>query len=449
MMKRVVVLLALALSAATAFAAETQRYLISTRSVAHKRNGAPAVLSAQRNLRSFANIPNVYAADLTAGEVAKLKASGDIEMIEPAIERHILGFESAPIGANTVNYTVQQHMPYGISLIGAPDVWPVSRGSANVHVAVVDTGIDKEHPDLKHAYMGGVNIVEPGAEPLDDNHHGTHVAGTIAAADNGYGVVGVAPNVKLWAVKILDSRGKGTSIGLVTGIDWIIGKSKTVGGRWVINLSLGSRFGSEIEQLAIGRALAANIAVVAAAGNTGQHGMQYPAGYRGVIAVGAVDSERKLASFSSWGVGMTVVAPGVQVISSVRGGIETSADVTQNDQSIAGAGINGSPYGTVTGRLVDCKRGLPEDFPSNMAGKIALMERGDIQFREKTRNAKNVGAAAVVIYNTADRADTLHLWTLVPSTCDPVTNVCGVGPEWEGYQFPVAVGLSTADGARA
>ena len=442
MTRRALAVLILALTTSSVFAAETTRYLVSLRKA--PRQTRLKVLSdtneiARRRVRTFNNF-NAFAVDLTPAEAAELKRSADVEMMAPVVERHILGEDvTGPVSPNGIRYSEQQVVPWGIETIGAPDVWEVSKGSADVHVAVVDTGIDYEHPDLIHAYMGGYNTFDPAKTPMDDHRHGTHVAGTIAAADNNFGVVGVAPGVKLWAVKVLDDDGKGTDETLSAGIDWVISKSKEVGGRWVMNMSLGSRFGSDLEKIAIDKALRANITIVAATGNTGLPNLNYPAGYQGVIAVGAVDSTNTVAKFSTWGLGLSVVAPGVGVPSTYRGGVNTSADVTRDDVVVDVVGITGSPFATVTGRLVDCGLGNSEDFPSTVRGKVALVKRGVIPFREKARNAKEAGATAVVIYNDAGLPNDVENWTMVFRECTAAG--CSVPPEWQDYQFPLTVGV--------
>jgi serine protease len=443
MMKRTLVLLILALTATSLFAQETMRYVVSTRT--SPREGRFRVMSnattiARANVRTFANV-NGFAANLTAEEVAELKRSGNVLSVMPVVERSI--FEETPeepIAPTGIRYGTEQHMPWGITTIGAPDVWKISKGSRDVHVAVIDTGIDFTHPDLIHAYQGGYNVFKPAEPPMDDHRHGTHVAGTIAAADNSFGVVGVAPNVKIWGVKVLDDDGKGTDETLTAGLDWVISKSKEVGGRWVVNLSLGSRFGSDLEKVAIERALQANIVIVAAAGNTALPNLNYPAGYQGVIAVGATDSTNSVAKFSTFGIGLSVVAPGVSVPSTYRGGYSSSADVTRDDVSIDVIGITGSPYATLSGRLVDCGLGHPEDIPSSVRGRIALMKRGVVPFREKARNAKEAGAIAVVIYNDPELPNDITNWTMVYKNCD--INGCTMPPEWVDYEFPLTVGAT-------
>ena len=153
----------------------------------------------------------------------------------------------------------------GVSRIGAaPD--PAKLTGAGVKVAVIDTGIDPCHPDLVANYKGGKNLMEKGNKPpLDDNGHGTHVAGIIAAAANGFGVVGVAPEVDLYAVKVLDANGEGTLSNVIKGLDWAA-KNKMR----VANLSLSAiDFSLAMGPMctAVANAAAAGVTVVAAAGN--------------------------------------------------------------------------------------------------------------------------------------------------------------------------------------
>ena len=450
-MKRLLALAFLVLTTVTAFAAETQRYLISTHKPPRKAGLRLTTSSAEiatHRVRIFKNI-NAFAADLTLEEVAALKASGEVDVIEPDVERHIFGFDDPapafPVGTSAVRYS-KQVVPWGVPVIGAPDVWAVTKGSPDVNVAVIDTGIDYEHPDLAAAYAGGYNTFAPAETAMDDHRHGTHVAGTIAAADNEFGVVGIAPNVKLWAVKVLDKRGRGSAETLTAGIDWVVSAAKENGGRWVINMSLGSKFGSQVEHAAINRALAANIVVVAATGNTALPNVSYPAAYDGVIAVGATDAENALAGFSTWGPGMSIVAPGVAVISTYRNGSVVTADVTNADALVEAGGLIGSPFGSVTGKLIDCGLGNPEDFPSNIRGRIALIKRGVIPFREKARNALAAGATAVVIYNAPEMSTDISSWTMLIFECDQ--SGCKPPKEWENFQFPLTIGTSVADGAK-
>jgi len=190
-----------------------------------------------------------------------------------------------------------QATPTGVARIGAAG-GPVASG-AGINVAIIDTGIDDCHPDLKTNVKGGVNIIDSTKSASDDNGHGTHVAGTVAAIDNGFGVVGVAPGASLYAVKVLDASGSGSLSNIVTALDWA-----THHGINVANLSLGagdfycSLFGlcgQGTECTAISNAVASGITVVVAAGNSADETLYYtPANCRDSLTVSAfADSDGK------------------------------------------------------------------------------------------------------------------------------------------------------------
>lgn len=441
MIRKLAFLLAL-LSSLPLTAEELQRYLVTTRkgaSPSRLRVAATAMESAERATRSFANV-ETFAANLTASEAAELNRTGDL-VVEPVVSRHVdsLDFDSAPDGF-IEEPGPPQELPWGITNIHAPQVWPHSRGE-NVNVVVVDTGIDADHPDLKHAYQGGYNAFDPAKLPIDLHRHGTHVAGTIAAADDAFGVVGVAPKVKLWAVKVLDDEGDGTSETVIAALDWVVAKSKELGGRWVVNMSLGSSVGSDVEESAISRVNEAGIVVVSSAGNRGTNSMRYPASYKGVIAVGAADRDGKRAPFSNYGHYMTFMAPGVDVRSSVIQGLKVSADAkTTGGETLAAWQIVGSPFAVVRGRIYDCAQGDPESFPPGVVGNIALIRRGKYTFREMARNAKHAGAIALVIETYPNRPGVdAGGWSFFPNPAEP---------EWEGYAWPLAIGVKATTGTQ-
>ncbi|HAH08221.1 MAG TPA: hypothetical protein DCM05_17135 [Elusimicrobia bacterium] len=204
-------------------------------------------------------------------------------------------------------------VPWGIARVNAEKAWTVTQGEG-VKVAVVDTGIDCAHPDLKGQCAGGVNYVDKNKPPMDDNSHGTHVSGTIAAVKDGQGVVGVAPKARLYAVKVLDAEGGGSLFSIIKGLVWC-GNN----GMQVANLSLGAPMGSTLMRLAVAYAKARGVVVMAAAGNDGGS-VNYPAAYDDTIAIAALDPSDKIADFSSRGKEVDFIAPGVNVKSSVPGG---------------------------------------------------------------------------------------------------------------------------------
>jgi len=216
----------------------------------------------------------------------------------------------------------QEMLPWGVDRIDADLAWGVSRGTG-IKVAVLDTGIDLDHPDLKGNVKGGYNAINPRKSYNDDNGHGTHVAGIIAALDNEIGVVGVAPEASLYAVKVLDSRGTGFVSDIIEGLDWAMQN-----GMQVVNMSLGGGGTTSFHE-AITRAYEAGIVLVAAAGNDGtENSVNYPAAYPEVIAVSATDKNDTLASWSSRGPEVELAAPGVDILSTWNDGYYRSASGT-------------------------------------------------------------------------------------------------------------------------
>jgi len=205
---------------------------------------------------------------------------------------------------------------WGINRVHAPAAWPLTEGKG-VKVAVIDTGIDTGHPELSGKVDGGYSAItktENPADYQDDNGHGSHVAGTIAAKKDGKGVVGVAPKARLYAVKVLDADGSGNLSDVIDGIVWAA-KNKMD----VANMSLGAPVDSEAMKRAVRFARGSGVVVVAAAGNSGGS-VGFPGAYEDTIAVAASDSNDKLAGFSSRGPEVDFIAPGVDVLSSKMGG---------------------------------------------------------------------------------------------------------------------------------
>lgn len=208
---------------------------------------------------------------------------------------------------------------WGVKKIGAGNVHPYNQG-AGVRVAVIDTGVDYTHPDLNANYAGGYDFVNEDTDPMDDNDHGSHVSGIIAAEDNGAGVVGVAPQADIYALKALDASGSGYWSDVIRAIDWAVANNMQV-----INMSLGSSSAAPGVGTAVKNAYDAGIVIFAAAGNSGNCGgnsekVEYPARYDEVIAVGAVNQSNSRPCFSSHGSQVELAAPGVSVLSTIVGG---------------------------------------------------------------------------------------------------------------------------------
>ena len=205
---------------------------------------------------------------------------------------------------------------YSLNQMSVPTAWATSRGDG-VLIAVIDTGVDFSHPDLAGKIAGrGHDFINNDDDATDDHGHGTHVSGIAAGAtNNNQGIAGVGFNARVLPVKVLGSNGSGDNVAVANGIRWA-----TDQGVRVINMSLGSTAPTAAVQSAVDYAWSRGVVVVCAAGNAGSAAPQYPAAYPNCISVSATDAADRLASFSSFGDTVDVAAPGVQILSTVRGG---------------------------------------------------------------------------------------------------------------------------------
>lgn len=194
--------------------------------------------------------------------------------------------------------------------------WNLSRGSEDIIVAVVDTGVEAGHPDLQGQLLQGYNAVSSGQAPDDDVGHGTHVTGIIGAiVNNAEGVAGISWYNKVLPVKALDATGVGTTYSVAEGIIWAADN-----GAKVINLSLGNYADSQFLHDAVKYAYDRDIVLVSAAGNDNTERPGYPAAYPEVLAVAATNSAMRRASFSNYGDYIDVAAPGESIASTYPGG---------------------------------------------------------------------------------------------------------------------------------
>lgn len=209
----------------------------------------------------------------------------------------------------------EQEIPWGVKRVNASGAWNSTEG-AGVKVAVIDTGMDYTHPDLKANYAGGYNAIVTTATPMDDQGHGTHVSGTIGAARDSKGVVGVSPGVSLYAVKVLDENGSGEYSAIISGIEWAVQNKMNI-----INLSLGSNEDVKAVRNVITAAYTAGVTIVCAAGNNAG-AVLYPAKYPEAIAISASnpDQANTITSFSSRGPEIAFIAPGLNINSTAKAG---------------------------------------------------------------------------------------------------------------------------------
>jgi len=238
--------------------------------------------------------------------VQEYEKNPDVEYAEP---NYIYTIQWTP---NDPDFSSRQ---WGPQKVQAPEAWDVTRGSSSTRIAIVDTGVQYDHPDLAGKVVRGYDFVDDDSDPYDGNGHGTHCAGIAAAVtDNGRGIAGIAPNATIYAVRVLDDNGSGTLDDVANGIIHAADN-----GADVISLSLGAPVGATTLRNAVDYAWNSGSVVVAAAGNSGTSLPSYPAYYDNAIAVAATDSNDNKASFSNYGSWVDVAAPGVDIYSTYTG----------------------------------------------------------------------------------------------------------------------------------
>lgn len=289
-----------------------------------------------------------FAAPLGPGAAAALERLPQVAYVEPDRTHGVFG-QAVPTGVRRIFADGNPNL----AIDGGDDV------RVDVDVAIIDTGIDFEHADLHVA--GGVDCTVGFFLPActaggdDDHEHGTHVAGTVGALDNGIGVVGVAPGARLWAVKVLNASGLGLTSWILGGIDWVAANAGTIE---VANMSLGGSGFSQSEYDAIQGAVDAGVAFAVAAGNSDADAAGFsPAGFDNVLTVSALadfdgmpgglgsptcrdDQDETLADFSNWGAAVQLAAPGVCIHSTVpveKGGYAIYSGTSMASPHAAGA----------------------------------------------------------------------------------------------------------------
>jgi subtilisin family serine protease len=302
-----------------------------------------------------------YSAKIPDARIDDVRNDPRVAYVNEDFEVHATG--AAPLASG-------ETVPTGIRREGAAAGTTVGNAATSA-VAVIDTGIDLSHPDLNAG--GGTNCVKPGTQPIDDNGHGSHVSGSIAAKNTGAGVVGAAPGTQLYAVKVLNSSGSGTGSQVICGIDWVTAHAASLNIK-VANMSLGgtgSPLGpcsstTDAEHVAICNATNAGVTFVVAAGNSGwdydyASAPDVPAAYPEVLTVTAMsDSDGQpgalggaptcrtgelddhYASFSSYATGSTAInhtiaGPGVCIYSTwMNGGYNTISGTSMATPNVAG-----------------------------------------------------------------------------------------------------------------
>jgi serine protease len=360
--------------------------------VAFKPGADRAKVLASANAREVLAISgmNASAVELPEAAIAALSKNGNVEYVEEDVLRH-------PMAQST---------PFGIDMVQAPLVWPSATG-ANRKICIIDSGLYTAHED----HQSGKAITGyPNGWNTDKCHHGTHVAGTIAAVNNSVGVVGVLPNgVNLHIVKVFGDDCAWTYASTLADA----ANRCVSAGANVISMSLGGGVKSKTEETAFNNAWNAGLINVAAAGNDGNNRLSYPASYANVISVAAVDSTKTVATFSQFNSAVDIAAPGVGVLSTV-GALDLNT-IAVGGATYSGGYIDGAARSSgVTGALVD---GGLCTAAGAWTGKVVLCQRGTNTFAEKVNAAKAGGGIAAVIYNNVSGpfAGTLNGTSTIPA----------------------------------
>jgi serine protease len=350
-----------------------------------------------------------------AAGAARLQHNPNVTYVEP--DREVQA---------KANFTDNGEITWGLDAIDAPDVWGTTTG-AGITVCILDTGFDFNQPDFAGAnIIASANFVNDAHKTAQDgNGHGTHVAGTVAAQPNGFGVTGVAYDVNLLIARVLGDDGFGSTSGVVKGVNWCVDQ-----GADILSLSLGSDQPSNTEERAFQSAWEAGRLSIAASGNDATSAPHYPSAYSTVVAVGAVDSRLGLASFSNFGPDQEVVAPGVDVLSTMPLGFGRATTVTEAGKTFPSNDVEFSPTTstTVAAPLVEC--GLADSTTScggtpSSGAWIALINRGAIAFGAKVQNVMAQGASAAIIANndTANKDDVGNFTLGAAGTWIPTVSV--------------------------
>jgi subtilisin family serine protease len=393
----------------------------------------------------------------TAQLIAELKKDPTVEHVEPNYIRRPFSLPSDPRfnelwalrnTGQTVNGTAGTA---GADINYVAAARRARTSTARPIVAVIDTGVDPTHPDLKdnlwinaqeivgneidddgNGYVDdsfGYDMANGRNDPVDAGSHGTHVAGTIAAvADNALGIAGVNENARIMALRVADTSGLISSSAFIDALEYTVAMKVRGEPVVAINASFGGPSDSLSELNAIQAASNVNILFIAAAGNNGENNDVvdvYPANYRldNMIVVAASNQQDQLAGFSNFGAGrVDMAAPGTNILS-VKPTVLTLrvAGVSYPSNELTFSGQTNM----LTGNVIDCGIGGAGDFPPTVSGHIALIERGGLTFATKVTNAMSAGATAAIIYNNVPTNN--FLGTLItPSTWVPSRSVSRV-----------------------
>jgi subtilisin family serine protease len=389
---------AIALGVSASAQAEDDRYVIQ---VDESKKGLVKALTkklgGEIKVDSYGFIAATFSGK-TLSEVKGLLNNPHIKLIEEDHLRKAFNF-SDDIG----NPMVQQITPYAIKQSQA-DLLTLQQ--SDVKVCVIDSGLDMSSGDFLEDRINGDNDPGTGNWFVAGGEHGTHVAGTIAAADNGFGVVGMAPGVPLHIIKVFNAEGYAYSSNLAQAAN-LCGAAEAN----IISMSLGGGGANSTEENAFKDFTANGGLIVAAAGNDGNSVRSYPAGYPSVMMIGANDNNNNIADFSQFpgcttGRGKRATTDETICVEVTAGGVNTLSTFPAGLASAAGLSANGTSYetsamenyGTVD-QGATYFMGTAEAVDTNAAGAVCVIDRGNISFFDKVNNCELSGGIGAVIIN--------------------------------------------------
>ncbi len=395
--------------------------------VKFRRDASPvsvqAALSAQA-AHTVGEVPalGVHRLSVSEGqELAVIAALRQNPLVEYAEPNYIV---RAVLTPNDPYFSYQ----WGLTRIGAPQAWDVTTGSSDLIIAIVDSGIDLDHPDLSGKIIWGYDYVNGDWVPDDDHGHGTHVAGIAAAkTNNSTGVAGVSWGARLMALKVLDAGGNGTYANVASAVTYAANH-----GAKIINLSLGGDYDSQTLHEAVIYAHNAGCVIVAATGNNGNGSVLYPARYAEAFAVAATDSNDQRAWFSNYGPEVDVAAPGVSIYSTYRGGGYTY----MNGTSMAAphvAGLAALIWSTYPGYINDQVESRTEMTAVDLGtpGWDPYYGHGRIDARAALC-APDLGASpqsvAFLADDTTDPIPASQTVSVLSTGCEPITWTVTISP---------------------
>lgn len=395
----------IAIAVTTAFSAQAadDRYIIK---VDESKKGIVKALAKKLNAELKVDGNGYFAATFKGKSLEQVKGlmnNPHIQLIEADQKRHLM----SAFSDDAVNPMAEQLTPYSVYQSQANQV--SFNSNAGMKVCVIDSGLDRSNPDFVWNNITGDNDSGTGNWDEHGGPHGTHVAGTIGAADNNIGVVGMAPGVDMHVVKVFNAEGWGYSSDLAHAAD----KCSQAGAN-IISMSLGGGGANSTEENAFKAFTEAGGLVVAAAGNDGNNVRSYPAGYSSVMMVGGNDNDNGRYTESQYpsctvttGKGkrqttttdeticVEITAGGVDVLSTYPADLATNSIMSADGQAYASSAMENA--GSASGNIY--YMGTAEVIDSGANGNVCVIDRGNISFHDKVQNCESSGGIGAIIVN--------------------------------------------------